>query len=76
MGKATHPQARSGVRMQPTAEAAPAPLAWVDGADGALGLFPLGLLVFWVVRVRFGKKIGDIVKQGLPGRSQSALPRI
>jgi hypothetical protein len=41
-----------------------------------LGLFPLGLLVFWVVRVRFGKKFREIVKQGFTGRSQSALPRI
>jgi hypothetical protein len=41
-----------------------------------LGLFPLGLLVFWVVLVRFGKKFREMVKQGFVGRSQSALPRI
>jgi uncharacterized membrane protein len=40
-----------------------------------LGLFPLGLLVFWVVRVRFGKKFGGTFKRGLSGRSQSALSR-
>jgi len=40
-----------------------------------LGLFPLGLLVFWVVRVRFGKKFGGTFKRGLAGRSQSALSR-
>jgi hypothetical protein len=37
-----------------------------------LGLFPLELLVFWVVRVRFGKKFREMVKQGLAGRSQTA----
>ncbi|MGA2218918.1 MAG: DUF2306 domain-containing protein [Terracidiphilus sp.] len=41
-----------------------------------LGLFPLGLLVFWVVRVRFGKQFREMVKQRFAVRSQSALPSI
>jgi hypothetical protein len=41
-----------------------------------LGLFPLGLLVFWVVRLRFGKKFRDMVKHGSAGRRQSALSRV
>lgn len=41
-----------------------------------LGLFPLGLLVLWGLRVRFGKRFRDTVKQGFAGRSLSALPRV
>jgi hypothetical protein len=41
-----------------------------------LGLFPLGLLVFWVVRLRFGKKFREMVNQGFTGRSPGAMPRI
>jgi hypothetical protein len=41
-----------------------------------LGLFPLGLLVFWVVRIRFGTKFRDVVKQGFTGHSQSTLRRV
>jgi hypothetical protein len=41
-----------------------------------LGLFPLGLLVFWVVRMRFGTKLRDVLKQGFTGRSQSTLRRV
>jgi hypothetical protein len=41
-----------------------------------LGLFPLGLLVFWVGRVRFGKQFREMVKQRFAVRSQSALPSI
>jgi|HubBroStandDraft_1064217.scaffolds.fasta_scaffold279564_2 hypothetical protein len=39
-----------------------------------LGLFPLGLLVFWAMRVGFGKRFKDTVKQELAGRNQSVLP--
>jgi hypothetical protein len=39
-----------------------------------LGLFPLGLLAFWVVRVRFGKRFRDKAKQKFAGRKPSALP--
>jgi uncharacterized membrane protein len=41
-----------------------------------LGLFPLGLLVFWVVRMRSGTKLRDVLKQGFTGRSQSTLRRV
>jgi hypothetical protein len=41
-----------------------------------LGLFPLGLLVFRVVRLRFGKKFREMVNQGFTGRSPGAMPRI
>jgi uncharacterized membrane protein len=41
-----------------------------------LGLFPLGLLVYWVVRVRFGRKFREMVKQRFAGRSRIALPGI
>jgi uncharacterized membrane protein len=41
-----------------------------------LGLFPLGLLVFWGVRIRFGNRFRDALKQGFAGHSQPALPRI
>jgi hypothetical protein len=41
-----------------------------------LRLFPLGLLVFWGVRVRFGTRFRGMVKQGFVGRNQSVLPRI
>ena len=39
-----------------------------------LGLFPLALLLFRAVRLRFGKKFRGMVKQAFAGRSQSALP--
>lgn len=41
-----------------------------------LGLFPLALLVFWAVRLRFGKKLRDSMKQGFAGDrvSSSASP--
>lgn len=38
-----------------------------------LGLFPLVLLVFWGVRVRFGKHFRGVVEQGLPTRDEGAL---
>jgi uncharacterized membrane protein len=41
-----------------------------------LGLFPLGLLVFWGLRVRFGRRFRDTAKQGFAGRSVIALPRV
>jgi hypothetical protein len=41
-----------------------------------LGFFPLGLLVFWAVRLGFGKKFRGMAKQRFAGRSQSALPGI
>lgn len=41
-----------------------------------LGLFPLGLLVYWGVRVRFGKRFMSTVKQGFAGRSQTALSKV
>jgi hypothetical protein len=41
-----------------------------------LGLFPLGLLAFWVVRLRFGKMFREMMKQGFDVRSQAALPKI
>jgi hypothetical protein len=41
-----------------------------------LGVFPLGLLFFWALRLRFGKKFKEMMKQAFVGRSQSALPGI
>jgi uncharacterized membrane protein len=41
-----------------------------------LGLFPLGLLVFWGVRIRFGNWFRDAVKQEFALRSPIALPKI
>jgi uncharacterized membrane protein len=41
-----------------------------------LGVFPLGLLFFWALRLRFGKKFKEMMKQAFVGRSQCALPGI
>lgn len=37
-----------------------------------LGLFPIGLLLFWGVRIRFGNRFRDAVKQRFAGSSQTA----
>jgi uncharacterized membrane protein len=51
------------------------PVRWRGSmALTVLGLFPLALLVFWAVRLRFGKKFRAMVKQAFAGRSQTALP--
>jgi hypothetical protein len=39
-----------------------------------LGIFPLGLLVFWAVRLRFGKRFRGSAGQGLAGPSLNPVP--
>jgi uncharacterized membrane protein len=41
-----------------------------------LGLFPLGLLVYWGVRLRFGKNFRNEAQQAVARQTQIALPRL
>jgi hypothetical protein len=51
--------------------------AWFRGSIVLmmLGVFPLGLLLFWAVRLRFGKNFRKIMNQTFASRTQGASPR-
>jgi uncharacterized membrane protein len=51
------------------------PVRWRGSAVlTVLGIFPLGLLVFWAVRLRFGKRFRGSAGQGLAGPSLNPVP--